>query len=60
MLRCIIRLSGEGSGRQPDNDGKDYGSRRDVEKWVPFALTAVLVVGCLVTGVVFATAWTPT
>ncbi|MBX3285663.1 MAG: rhomboid family intramembrane serine protease [Actinobacteria bacterium] len=38
----------------------DYGSRRDVEKWVPFALTAVLVVGCLVTGVVFATAWTPT
>ncbi len=38
----------------------DYGSRRDVEKWVPFALCGVLAVGCLVTGVVFATAWTPT
>lgn len=37
----------------------DYGSRRDIEKWVPYALCGVLVAACLVTGVVFATAWTP-
>jgi membrane associated rhomboid family serine protease len=38
----------------------DYGQRRDVEKWVPFALGGVLTVACLISGVVFATAWTPT